>query len=159
MVGIQQASRRRLATSKKAPLKREGTPAKSTKSTGLFSMREDRTQARNELKSIVAVMFSNQHAPELAEFACVDLDVARKIRAATNEATWGRSDAESVKYVTDEMVEKLCICGTLEDVIRQLKSVEKIGYNQAALNLLRIPNADKVKMMETFIDHVIPKLR
>lgn len=124
-----------------------------------FSMREDRAQAINELKSIIAVMFSSQHAPQVAEFAGVDREVARKIRATTNEDMRGRPEAERVKYVTDEMVEKICVCGTPEDVVRQLKSVEKLGFNQAALHLARIPSADRAKVVEMFIDHVIPQLR
>lgn len=124
-----------------------------------FSMREDRTQARNDCKPMVAVMFSTQHAKEVAEFTGVDPKVAQKIRASTNEATWGRADAEGVKYVTDEMVDNICICGTPDDVIQKLRTVETVGFNQAALIPARISSAEKPKMMEALIDHVIPKLR
>jgi probable F420-dependent oxidoreductase len=64
--------------------------------------------------------------------------------------------SDNAEFVTDEIVDRFCIVGSVEDHVRKLRQLEAAGVDQFNLYLM---NGDEEKMLEIYGREVIPALR
>lgn len=123
-----------------------------------LSISENRNDAIKEAKAYVAQILSPQHSDRIPDWADIPRHDALKVRHAYDETKHLDSTATAISLVTDEMVDKLCIAGTLEDCRRKVATLEGSGVNQVSF-LTMSRSEDKPNLVENIVRNVIPSFR
>ena len=76
-----------------------------------------------------------------------------KTREGYDYSHHGRSGNESTEFVPDEIVDRFCVLGTVEQHIEKLKLLEELGVDQFGIYLM---HDDKDATLEMYGESVIP---
>jgi alkanesulfonate monooxygenase SsuD/methylene tetrahydromethanopterin reductase-like flavin-dependent oxidoreductase (luciferase family) len=64
--------------------------------------------------------------------------------------------SSNAKFVDDESVERFCVVGTVDDHIRKLRELAKVGVKQFNIYLM---NRDEEEQLRIYGEKIIPALR
>ena len=67
----------------------------------------------------------------------------------------GKADNESTDFVPDEIVDRFCVLGTVEEHIEKLKSLEEMGVDQFGIYLM---HDDREGTLEAYGKEIIPAI-
>ena len=69
----------------------------------------------------------------------------------------GRRGAEHAEFVTDEIVDRFCVIGTLEQCKEKLRTLEGLGVDQFNIYAMSVEGPDAI--IETYGKEIIPEFR
>jgi len=118
------------------------------------SISENVEEAREDVKDFVAWAIAN--TPILGKVSGIDEENIHELREAyfLGGGRFGASGTK--KFVTDEMVDKFAVAGTIEDCVRKIRVIAREGVNEFAF-LPRGKNWEQT--VRTFAEQVMPAFR
>lgn len=121
------------------------------------SISEDVEAAKEDVKPFSAWLMAN--APSLGRIEKIDEEDLRKLRGAyhrTNERFKAGGKSRVSELVTDDMIDKFSMAGTVEDCIKKIKRIAREGVDQLAI----IPIGKRREAtIKTFGEEVISALQ
>ena len=121
---------------------------------------DDLASARDQVRWFPALV-SNHVVDLVNRYAGDELpqELTDYIRARDHYdyADHGRRGAEHAGFVTDEIVDRFCVLGTVEQVTKKLEELEGIGVHQ--FNIYAMEIEDQERLIETYGREIIPAFR
>lgn len=122
---------------------------------GGASIAENRQEALDAVKPWVAHVIGS-YDPTIARLAGMSEEDIRRLRAAFDPAYHIDAATGSWKLVTNEMVPKFAVAGTPEDIVREVKEIERFGFNQTSF---LFSGSNKEQQIRLYKDHVLPQFK
>ncbi|MGH2738090.1 MAG: LLM class flavin-dependent oxidoreductase, partial [Actinomycetota bacterium] len=67
----------------------------------------------------------------------------------------GRRGAEHAEFVTDEIVDRFCVIGTVEQCKEKLRTLQELGVDQFNIYAMSVEGPDAI--IETYGKEIIPE--
>jgi alkanesulfonate monooxygenase SsuD/methylene tetrahydromethanopterin reductase-like flavin-dependent oxidoreductase (luciferase family) len=101
----------------------------------------------NHVVDLVSRYASDELPQELTEYI--------KARDHYDYRDHGRRGAEHAEFVTDEIVDRFCVIGTLEQCKEKLRLLERLGVDQFNIYAVSVEGPDAI--IETYGKEIIPE--
>jgi 5,10-methylenetetrahydromethanopterin reductase len=120
---------------------------------GVGSIREDRTQAIEESRTLAAWVV--KYAPNYAEIAGVPRDIIDSVGAAYKAGHFHEAKA-AADLLPSEFVQRLSLCGTPEDFRRQITAITDLGVRHVEYEAM---GDDRIAAAQLYGREVVPHFR
>jgi probable F420-dependent oxidoreductase len=121
---------------------------------------DDLAKAREQVRWFPALV--SNHVVDLVNRYSTDLPQELtdyiKAREHYDYSDHGRTGAEHAEFVTDEVVDRFCVIGPVEQVVAKLQELQRLGMDQFNVySMVDDPGPDGI--IRDFGEHVIPAFR
>ena len=125
----------------------------------------NREKAKRDVSGVVGSMIhfatgfspterGSHMASEVPEIGLSD-DMVNALRAKYDYSQHGAAGATHSGHISEQLIDKFALAGTIDDCIRGLKRIEGLGINQVTLVL----KGDRLELIEKIAKDIVPEFR